>query len=102
MGPVGKNPSRVCYFLFVVEVFFSVVVDEVDLVSALIKGTVTLAPSVEADAPITPSLFAFGPRVTVVEQPTTPKKRVATINVVVFFMCFLFSDFLVVRSLKKM
>ena len=43
--------NNVCYFSSVVEVFSSVVA----FVSALSKGTVTLAPLVEADAPMSPS-----------------------------------------------
>ena len=66
--------------------FFLLVVASVVLVSALTKGSVTLAPAGEADAPTIPSLLADVPRVTVLEQPDAIRNSVPTIIVIVFFM----------------
>ena len=66
--------------------FFLLVVASVLLVSALTKGSVTLAPAGEADAPTIPSLLADVPRVTVLEQPDATKSSAPTIIVIVFLI----------------
>jgi hypothetical protein len=46
--------------------------------SPLSRGRVKLAPPVPAEAPITVSSLAFGPRVTVLVQPDATKKSAPT------------------------
>ena len=55
------------------------------------KGTVTLAPSAEADAPRSMSSLADVPRVTVLEQPDATKSSVPTVSVTSFFIMFYYN-----------
>ena len=64
--------------------------------SVLINGTVTLAPSVVAEAPTIPSSLAFGPRVTVLVQPA-PTSMITAIAISVFIYVFLLKPRLKVR-----